>query len=303
MVSKYKYKNLTWVDLLNPTREELDHIKEEYAFSDLILEEMINPTIRSKVDLYEDILYLVLHFPDLPISKEKKIDHEIDFIIGKNFLITTRYAPLETFDEFARIFDSEAYFKKKVRGEHSGFLFIYFTRELYKNAIKDLESVDDMLRDIEEDIFQGKEVQMVSSISILNRKLLDFKQCIRFHNDVLRSFEMAGKQFFGESFSYYLTTVIGEYEKLKSVVDGNKEILRDLRETNDSLLTTKTNHTIKTLTIVTFIMLPLTLITGIFGMNTPLPLIDSTNDFILVIVAMLLLATVMIIYFRNKKWL
>ncbi len=84
-----------------------------------------------------------------------------------------------------------------------------------------------------------------------------------------------------------------------------KEILNDLRETNDSLLTTKTNQTMKTLTAMTFTLLPITLITGIFGMNVTdnVLLIQNWEDFALVILFMILVGLIMFVWFKGKKWL
>ena len=91
-------------------------------------------------------------------------------------------------------------------------------------------------------------------------------------------------------------------DKTENLLNGNKEILDDLRITNDSLLTAHTNDTIKKLTVMTFIMLPLTLITGIFGMNISFEIIENKIDFLVVLGAMMTIALFMYIYFRKKKW-
>jgi magnesium transporter len=166
----------------------------------------------------------------------------------------------------------------------------------------ELEDINDSLRDIEKNIFDGHEGEMVAVISNLNRTLVDFKQAIRFHRETLRSFESAGTQFFGNEFSYYLSAITGEYNKVQNVLDGHKEILDDLKDTNDSLLTSKTNDTIKKLTIMTFIMLPLTLITGIFGMNSEIIFIKSLGNFGTVLLLMIVIGIVMFAYFKKKRW-
>jgi magnesium transporter len=84
-----------------------------------------------------------------------------------------------------------------------------------------------------------------------------------------------------------------------------KEILNDLRETNDSLLTTKTNAAMRRLTAMTFTLLPITLITGIFGMNTANDalIIKNSHELLLVLILMVLIGLIMLVYFRGKKWL
>lgn len=304
MVSKYKHKSLTWVDLESPSRDEIMHLMDEYALPELIGEELLDKTVRDKVDLYPNFAYLVLHFPVLGRSRDgSRYDQEIDFVVGKDFLLTVHYEPVDPLHEFSRVFEIKSILDKRPMGDHAGFLFFYIMRELYKFSEAELLGVEEDLKEIEQNIFANKEEKMVHVISNTNRKLLDFKQSIRFHEHVLTSFESAGVQLFGEGFKHHLESMTGEYRRVASIMESHKEILDDLKDTNDALLTSKTNETIKVLTIISFIMLPLTLITGVFGMNTNVVFINSMKDFFIVIGAMILTGIVLITYFRTKKWL
>lgn len=302
MISLNKYRNLTWIDVESPTADEITHLIEEYNVPELAAKELLTKTYRSKVDLYPNAIYLILHFPKLHHESGKATEQEIDFVIGKDFVITVHYEKIGALTECARTFENHTIIEKKAVGDHAGFVFFHLIKELYKSTMEELEGINLTLKEIERDIFDGREGKMVQTVSITNRKLLDCKQALRFHSNVLSSFEKAGLQFYGESFAYYLSAISGEYSKVENMLDGNKEILSDLRETNDSLLSWKTNQTIKTLTILTFIMLPLSLITGIFGMNSDVVFINSASDFLTVIVAMGCLGIFMFIYFKGKKW-
>lgn len=302
MISVNKYRNLTWIDVESPTADETAHLVEEYGIPALASRELLTKTFRSKVDLYHNLIYIILHFPKLHAKDTKSVEQEIDFLLGKDFLITVHYEKIDALAHCAQTFESHTIVDKGSMGDHAGFLFFHLIKELYKSSMHELEEINHLLRVIEKNIFEGSEGKMVEAISTTNRKLLDFKQALRFHGDVLASFELAGKQFYGESFSYYLSAISGEYNKVRNVLDGHKEILWDLRDTNDSLLSWKTNQTMKQLTVLTFIMLPLTLITGIFGMNSDIIYINNTADFFIVLGAMACLAIFMFLYFRIKKW-
>ncbi len=303
MISKYTYKKITWIDVESPTREEIDHLSEEYTIPLAVSEELLTSTLRSKVDLHENLIYLILHFPKLTHKEVHQSDQEIDFIIGKDFLITVHYELNNPLHEFSKDFEVKALLEKGIRDEHAGYLFFGIVKELYRDSTEDLEDINSKLHEIERDIFNHKEKETVYLISQVNRQLLDFKQAIRFHRETLHSFEFAGKQFFGPNFDYYLTAIIGEYNKVQTILDGHKEILNDLRETNESLLSAKTNDTVKILTIMTFIMMPLTLITGVFGMNTDFVIIKDPSQFYFVLGAMTLTGLVMFTYFKMRKWL
>lgn len=306
MVSKYKYRNVTWVDLESPTRAEILTTMEEFDLPDIMAEELGTCTIRSKVDYYDRLkmIYLVLHFPI--ISREtKNAEQEIDFVIGKNFIITTHYEKIDPLNNFSRIFSRDSYLDKSNIGEHAGYIFIYLMKELYKNLLENLENINDSLKTIEENIFKGRQAEAVSILSETNRKFLTFKQALRHHGEILESFESASGELFNPNFHYSFQMVTSEYNRVKNTLDIGKEILNDLRDTNDSLLNTKTTQTIRRLTAMTLTLLPITLITGIFSMNVSnnVVFIRDERDFILVIAFMVLVGLIMLVYFKGKKLL
>lgn len=303
MISKHTYNGITWIDMQSPTKEEVLQIVDEYSIPSLVSEEFITETMRSKVDIYENLIYLILHFPLSLERKNGQTEQEIDFVIGKNFLITIHYELKNPLHDFFKKFQAHSVLDDKNMSNHSGYLTYHIIKELYKNVTNELEKMHPEIREIERDIFEGKEKETVRIISEVNRKLLDFKQAMRFHHETLKSFESAGKKFFGTDFTYYLEAILGEYNKIMNVLENHKGLLDDLRETNDSLLSYKTNETIKNLTIMNFIMLPLALITGIFGMNTGQILLKTQSDFYIVIGSMVLTGIIIIIYFKHKKWL
>ncbi len=303
MISKYKYKKLTWVDIENPTDDEINHIIEEFNIPVLVGEEIQHTSLHPKVDVYPNLLYLILHFPKLSREKGKATEQEIDFIIGHDFIITVHYEFIDAINEFAKKFEAESVLEKHMDIDHAGFLFFHLADTLYKSTRHQLSDINILIRDTEHKIFKGKENEMVSQLSIINRMLLDFKQSLRFHHQVLNSFEIAGKKFFGPDFAYYLSATIGEFTKTVSIMDSHKEIIDDLRETNDSLLSSKTNETMRILTIITFITSPVMVISSIFMMNTDFVLLNGATEFIILVGIMLSMSILIFIYFKLKKWL
>lgn len=305
MISRYQYKGLTWVDLESPTREEVLHVMEEFDLSQLVAEELISSSIRSKVDMYDNLIYMILHFPLISHKHEKAVEKEVDFVIGKDFLITVRYEMIDPIHQFAKIFEVNSMLDKSRQPHHGGIVFMQMLKELYHHSLHDLEQITHTLKEIEGEIYKGNEAKMVRSISSTSRKLLDFKQAVRYHGDILKSYEAASKEFFGDNYSYYAASISAEFNKVYSLLEGHRETLFELQRTNDSLLTTKSNEIMKTFTIMTFVMLPLTLITGVFGMNTGenTIFIESFQDFYFVIAAMVITALVMFLFFRIKRWI
>lgn len=304
MISKYTYKQLTWIDLEKPDKEEVRSLMDEYHIHPLVADELLSPTLRPKVDVYENHIYLILHFPTVSHSHGKSGGQEIDFIIGKDYIITTHYELIDPLHEFSRVFEVNSILDKSDIGDHAGYLFFYIIRELYKTLTFELDYINLQLEKIEDKIFSGKEAAMVEAISNINRDLLNVRQAIRPHKEVLDSFEIAGKSFFGDEFSYHLRTITGEFYKVLNLLEAHKETLLDLRDTNDSLLTTKTNEIIKVLTIMAFVFLPPAFISAVFGMNTHLmPIVGYENDFWVILGLMSLSTFLTLGFFKIKDWM
>ncbi len=306
MISKYTFNGITWIDLQSPTVEEVASLVDEYSIAPMVAEEFITETVRSKVELYNNLIYLVLHFPIDHMKKDGKTEQEIDFVVGQKFLITIHYELVNPLHEFFKKFEVRALLNKEgkdAKEDHAGYLFYHIIRELYRNVAKDLEALHPELKKIEQDIFGGREKDTVRIISEANRKLLNFKQAMRYHYEALKSFESAGKKFFEPEFIFQLEAITGEYNKIKSAMDSYKETIVDLRETNDSLLSSKTNETMKILTMVTFMIAPASIIPLVFMMNSDFAVLHGPFDFYLVLVAMISTGLITFLFFKYKKWL
>lgn len=304
MITTYKHKKLTWINLEAPTVEDVESLMKKYSIPPLVAQELLHPTMRPRVEAHPNVLYLILHFPIFDPKKQGSEGREVDFIIGKNFLITTHYTTIDPLHEFSKMFEVNSILDKSNIGDHAGFLTFYILRKLYDFSLRELDHINEKIEIIEENVFNNNEKDMVEIISTVNRDLLNFRQAIKPHKEILASLERTGTKFFGDEFSYYLTNVTGEYFKVANQMDLHKETLMDLRETNDSLLSTKTNEIMKILTIMAFVTFPLSLIAGIFGMNTKtLPIVGMPGDFWIVIGAMVGITVLMFVYFKKKKWM
>ena len=303
MIYKFEYKNVVWLDIDTPTKEDADRIMKDYNISFLIANELIFPTNKPRVELHEDYMYAVLHFPAFKHS-HKQTNQEIDFIIGKNFVITARHDTIDALHKFSKILEVNSILNKEHTVHPSGFLFFMLLRELYQSMENELDFIDDSTKDIESKIFSGKEKEMVMSLSNVSRTLLNFKKITDWHKDVLESLQLAGKRLFGEHFAYHMQLITGEYQKINNTLIGNMEFVAELRETNNSLLEAKQNEVAKVLTVLAFIAVPLSLIASIFQIDTvSRPIVGMKYDFWIFIGILLLAGMLMFAYFRNKKWL
>ena len=282
MINIYTHKKLTWVDLESPTKDEVIEVMNKYKIHPLVAEGLLTPNMKPRVELYKDFIYLILHFPIIKRnhSEEKRKNQEVDFIIGKNFIITTRFDLIDPLHEFSKVFEVNSILDKSHLGDHAGFIFYHMIKRIYHSTVDELVYVRDTLKRIEAGIFSNQEQQMVFELSKVARELLNFKNTLALHKEVLESFEIAGRQFFKGDFEYYLRSITGEYCKIHTLIEGEMESLTELRETNNSMLTTKQNEVISKLTGISFIMLPISLVIGLFAIDTPYrPIVGMVGDF------------------------
>jgi len=304
MLNKYTFKELTWVDLESPTDEEVRSIVEEYKINPRIGEELRNPTHRSKMDAYKDTLFLVLHFPAFKHSHNGNTNQEVDFILGKDFMITVHYDSIDTLHKFSKEFEVNTILEKNNFGDHAGHLFFFLLRKLYKSVSHELEYIEALLSEIENSIFQGEEREMVRDISEVSRVLLDFRQTVGGHREAMESLVLVGIEFYGVDFNYHLKTIALDQGRVYHSIEHLRETIFDLRETNMALLSTNQNEAMKVLTIMAFVTFPLSLIASIFGMNTEyLPIVGEKNDFWIVMGIMATLTLIFFIFFKHKRWL
>lgn len=318
MITKIEHNGLVWINLDSPSAEEVAQIAKEYPIHPLVAEELTSLTVRPKVDVYEDTLYLILHFPFLtsPLSGTADTDNsktgrgcEIDLVIGRDFLITSHYCPFPVISRFFKNAKKNEKFRKDNFGKYPSFLAFNLLRDVYISCLHRLDKIFMKIDKIEDIIFDENEKKTIKKISVLKRDVLDFRRSIHPHESVLASFDQVvkghqHKHLFGTDFTHYLNDLTGEFTKLKSLTDTATEILEDLHKTNESLMTRRTNEIMKVLTVMAFITFPLVLISSLFGMNTvSTPLLGLRGDFWYIIIAMVIATFAMFMFFKSKKWL
>jgi magnesium transporter len=304
-LTTHTHKKLTWIDVVSPTKEEVDALVEQYHIPPLVGTELLTSTRRSRSDMYDSCAYIVLHFPKKEHDVSGKTLHEIDFIVMPEVLITARYINDASLQEFVELFDTNSSTSTSLSEIHDvGSLVHTMIEKLYLSFEHDLERIGKALENIEGKIFADQEKKVVHSLSLLGRELADFKKALGYHEEALEEIATSGQTLLGDSFNHHMRSIIGDYRRIRHQLAGEESFFDELRQTNNSLLAIKQNEVIKTLTIMAFITFPLTLVAGIFGMNTiHAPFVGGTYDFWIIIILMAILSVSMYSFFKYRRWL
>lgn len=304
MITSYKYKTLTWVDVESPTADDVKKLIPQYRLPPIVADELLRPMLRSKIDVYNDLVYFVLHFPIYDISKKISDPQEIDFIVGKNFIITTHYKSIIPLHELIKTFEVGILLNENHAAKNTGRLIFSIIKTLYGHALRELDNIYSKIIDIEKNMFTDQEKAIVKDISYIQRDVLEFQRAIHAHDSVLRSLEEVDSKIMGKDSSRYLKNVIWELSRVEGMLENAKETIELLRDTNDSLLSSRTNEIMKTLTIVTFVTFPALFISSLMSMNTKwLPVAGLPGDFFIVVAIMITGVLAAFTFFRKKRWI
>jgi magnesium transporter len=293
MIQKHTWNKEVWIDIDHGTTEEFESIIADYDLDPYVAREIGSPTPKSRIEFHKEYIYLILHFPVFKHTHSNKLKQEIDFVIGKNFLLTVHYDTVDALHKLSKELEVEEILSKNFdsTGHH---IFGLLFRELYAGINEELAYIESWSESITEEIFE---------ISEAIRTLLEFKKITDSHREILDFLRDGGGHILGKKFTEDIDAILLEYHRLRDLIHANTEILRELRETNNSLLSTKQNETIKTLTVLAFITLPLTFISGLFAMDVTTPFHENPMGFYIILGLMITVALCMIIIARTKKWL
>jgi magnesium transporter len=303
MLKKQNYKTVTWVDSENPSKDEARELMEEFGLSPEVAQDILLPTFKDKITVFKDYIYLVLHFPAFKHTHNKSHRQEIDFVIGKNFIISNRYESIDAMEKYAKIFEVNSILDKNKAEIDSGGLFLAMMRTVYQTLVDELDSINYLLREVEKNIFSGREKEMVFELSRIGREIVNFNHIVTPHGTILETLKEDSEKVLGKDFSLELNQIINEYHKISKILENVIEVLHELRETNNSLLSTKQNEIMKTLTIFTFFALPFTIITGFFQMNTKYtPIVNNDKGWLIIIGIEIIVMAILFMIAKRKKW-
>ena len=243
MKSVYNHNDVFWIDLESPSRDEVADAARAAKLDIHKVEELLSPSLKHKVEFGKEhpYLYIVLHFPAFGESKNGDAAYEVDFILTKQVVITARYERVESIEKFHPTEESE-----------TG-IFFGLLGELLANFEHKLSSVDHWVRDIEKKMFEGQEKQTIIELSEASRHLIDFRKITAIYPEVFESLINEGGEIFGKKFSEKSKEMLERFEKSRAKLNMLFETVHELRETNNALLSTKQNESMKVLTKVTII--------------------------------------------------
>ena len=166
-----------------------------------------------------------------------------------------------------------------------------------------LRKMGNKLERIEEDIFEGRSEEVVRDISNAKQEIINFRKIIRPQRAVLRDLERTKQRYLADDMEIYFDDIVDASERIWDMLENYKEVVEALEDTNESVISHRVNEVLRVLTSISVVVLPLTLIASIWGMNVGVPGEGDHTAFWIVVGSMVALLVGMVGYFRRRGWL
>ena len=297
--------DLTWVNIERPTERETEYLAQNYPFHHRDLDDCLSRIQRPKIDEYKDYLFLVFHFP--VFNKEARVTtpSQLSVFIGEKYLITLHTGELKPLVKLFRECQIDEESRQEYFSQGSGYLLYRIIDRLVDYCLPILNKIGANIEDVEDSIFSPSGVHgAIREISALRRDIISFRRIIWPMRAVIGSLEPKLRHFTKMDMAAYFGDVVDHVDKIWDGLDEYKEVIEGLNATHDSLATNRTNEVIRMLTIIATILLPITVVASIFGMNIPLgPFKDDLYSPLYIFLICLVIIGGMLYFFRRQRWI
>jgi magnesium transporter len=278
-------------------------LASRFEWHPLDLEDVLSRRQRPKVDEYPDYLFGILHFPVYDKAIQRLNAAELDFFVGNDYLVTLPTVELLPVTRlFARCQEEEE-LREQLFSKGSGYLLYHILDDLFDYCFPILDKIGHKLDSVEDDMFEERAEDVVRDLSNVKQEIISYRKIIKPERSTLRLLERQIERFLPEDLELYFDDIVDASERIWDLLDNYKEVVEALEDTNESVISHRQNDVLRVLTVVTVILLPLTLITGIFGMNVHFPGFETGAAFWAIVGFMLGLALALTAFFSLKRWL
>lgn len=298
-----EFNGKRWIDIRRPTSLDIEFLRDEFAFHPLALEDVVSRTQRPKLDVYDGYLFVVMHFPVHNKQSRLTVASEVDIFVGPDYVITTHDGNLKP---LVRMFDSaleSEETREALLGRTTAHLLYFIIDRLVDYCFPIVTRVTERIEAIEDAIFQQSSLRTVQEISVIRRDLIALRRIMKPQLGVVAQLEHRGLPMVHDDIEVYFGDISDHLGKIWDSLEDLKEVLDGLSDTFDSLSSHRLNEVIKALTVISVVILPLTLITGIFGMNVPIPYETSPWALGIITGTLLIISAGMIAAFRARGWI
>jgi magnesium transporter len=293
---------LTWVHLDSPRSDEAMALAERFGWHPLDVEDVLSRRQRPKVDEYAEYRFVVLHFPVYDKTVQRLNAGELDVFLGPDYLVTLPAVELLPVTRLFQRCKDDPELRESLFSKGSGYLLYHVLDDLFDYCFPILDKIGYKLDTVEDDIDEGRFEEIVRDISRVKQEIISYRKIIKPQRPTLRLLERHVERFLPEDLELYFDDLVDASERIWDVLDNYKEVVEALEATNEAALSHRQNDVLRVLTVFSVLLLPLTLLASIFGMNVDFPGFGTAEAFWLIIAAMVVIFAAVLAFFRWRRF-
>lgn len=292
---------ILWVDLMNPSAEEGKILSDVFHFHDLAVEDALSTTHFPKVESYGDYLYLILHRIDFKAPEHCFRTHDVDFFLGPNYLVTIHSGDSRSIEEISQVCERNSL----ALGEGAAALMHRIIDSIVDHYRPEIDELSDRLDSLEKEVFERTNPRLAKAILDFKRDVSSLRRVVQPQRDVVGRLARREFPFINEAISYRFRDVHDHLVRLADESMFFQDRITSLLDAHLSTVSNQLNSVMKILTVIATVFMPLTFITGLYGMNVDLPHfgLGGTTMFWILMVFMMIISGGMLAVFRSRGWI
>jgi len=290
-----------WADLSKPTSEEAGLLRSLFHFHELAVEDALSQSHHPKVESYGAFLYVILHGIDFEAAKHRFATHDTDFFVGPHYLVTVHDGTSRSIATMRDV----CHRNEHVLEDGPVGLLHRIVDTMVDNYLPEIEKLADRLEHIEHRVFDDPSDNLVKPILSLKRDVASMRRVLLPQRDVIGRLARREFSVITEQLSYRFRDVYDQMVRLTDESMLFHDRLSSLLDAHLTSISTRLNQVMKVLTVIATIFMPLTVLTGMWGMNVPLPAFPGGDEMqFWWIVALMVVATASMLWlFRLRRWM
>lgn len=291
---------VVWADVTDPTSRDFEELAEEFGFHHLSIEDCRNEHQRPKIEEYSGYYFMVLYEAELTGPNDRLELRELNIFLGKNYLVTVHSRPIRAIETTHRLWTE--WTDRSDQG--SGLLAYLLIDAIVDDYLPLLDVISERMDDLEDSIFGEFRSEAIEEIFIIKKKLLYLRRAVTPLRDVFNTLLRREQPIFPRETHVYFQDVFDHLIRVADTIDTLRDMLGSTMDAYLSVSGNRMNQVMKRLTSISTILMSVTLIAGIYGMNFVLmPELRWRFGYVYALLSMIVVGLGLYAYLKKVKWI
>ncbi len=294
-------EGLLWVDMEDVMNGDAELLSNVFCFHPLAVADCVSKDIHPpKIDDFEDYLFIIVHGINYHIESEVVETTELDFFLGKNYVVTTHDVPMRSVSSMSDRIRKDG----RLMRRGADFLAHDIVDALVDNFMPTIDGIDEKNDQLEIEALHEPKRETLTSIMQLKRSILALTRVILPQREIMNGLSRGEYALISERAQIYYRNIYDHLVRIEMLTLGLRDMTESVLSTYLSSVSNRMNEVMKVLTLIATIFIPLTFIAGIYGMNfANMPELEWRYGYFIILIVMAVIGISLLFYFRRRRWL